>query len=160
MLNKTVQAAAEGMPNLNRRNLLAGLATAPVVALPAVAVAAVEPVTAQERLDAAIAELKAAASELWPDADIHREHVGTPGDTAEALPVMVIVGRSARVCRVPWSGPDVYECRDEKTGQQPIYWVEKTAKGYRCAHWWKGARQGGWLRYSESRLRLVRVLEG
>jgi len=152
-------AAAEGLPNLTRRNLIAGLAAAPVVAVPTLAVAALEPTrSAQERMNAAVAELKLAAAELWPDADIWRESYGTPGDKSEALPVMFIVGRSARVCVVPWTGAGLYECRETKTGKQPVYWVEKTPKGYRCAHWWKGKPQGGWRRYCESQLSLVRVL--
>jgi hypothetical protein len=156
-----VPAAAKGLPNLTRRTLLAGLAAAPVAALPTVAIAAA-PMNAQDRLQAAIAELKAAAYDLWPDIDAVAEHYGQPGDTAEAAPVMVILSRSARVRAVSWSGPGLYECRNEKTGQQPVYWVEKTPRGYRCALWWRGKPQGKWRRFSEARLRLLHrvVAEG
>lgn len=153
-----VPAAAEGLPNLNRRSLLLGIAAAPVITLPTVAVA--RATTAQERLQSAIAELKAAAYEVWPDIVHINERVGVAGDKAEAAPIILVMCRPPQARIVPFHGPGLYECLDRKTGKQPVYWVEKTPKGFRCAHWWKGKPQGGWRRYSESRLQLIRVLEG
>lgn len=55
---------------LNRRSFLRAAPAAGVaLTVPAVAMAEKPVMTARERLDAAIAELKAAASEIWPTAD-------------------------------------------------------------------------------------------
>ncbi|WP_343314894.1 twin-arginine translocation signal domain-containing protein [Brucella sp. BE17] len=55
---------------LNRRSFLRAAPAAGVaLTVPAVAIAEKPVMTARERLDAAIAELKAAAAEIWPTAD-------------------------------------------------------------------------------------------
>src|SRR5689334_9004422 len=114
--------------NVNRRRLLAGLAAAPatVVAAPLPAVAA--PVLSpKQRLDAAAAELLAAASEAWPDFNHTVCHIGEPGDIHEGLPVLITMHRKAEPKYEKWSGPGRYEVQHGKA--RPIYYVERTATG-------------------------------
>lgn len=72
---------------LNRRSFLrAAPAAGAVFAVPALAIAEAKPVmTARERLDAAIAELKAASLEIWPGADDWTVKI----DARPSIPLMI-----------------------------------------------------------------------
>jgi len=63
MPNTPVRAAAEGLPEINRRSLLAGIVLAPVVAAPAEAAPKLTP---EERIDAALQQIGQALLELDP----------------------------------------------------------------------------------------------
>jgi hypothetical protein len=140
---------------MNRRNLLIGIAAASTATVPIAVEAAPTP---QECIALAVAEIKAAASELWPDIDCWRQYYGDAGDACEGLPIFLSGFRPAEPKHENWTGPGWYEVQHGKA--RPIYYIERTATGtYRACHWWKGKRQGGWKRFTDATLKIIRKVE-
>lgn len=142
--------------NATRRSVLLGFAAAPVAALPSVAASAAA-LSPLERFNAALAEIQAAAFELWPDIDTFRTRVGQPGNVHEGMPVLLTAFRRAEPKYEKWSGAGLYEVQHGKA--HPIYWVERAPSGsYRAWHSWRGKRQGGVKRFTDATLKIIRKM--
>lgn len=73
MPNALVQAAAEGLPMLNRRHLLKGAVAGAVIALPVVAEAQAD-LTDEQQLDACVSSLRSILARMHPGASTIHPH--------------------------------------------------------------------------------------
>lgn len=165
MRNDIVSAAGEAMPaaNINRRlflrNTAAAGAVAATIAAPVVAEAAT--VSPRERLDAAIAELKAAAEQIWPDIeDWTANTVSDENAPYAGCPLVIAAHKPSLPKYAEWSGPALYELQDGK--YRPIYYVERVwahmdgAYVYRGCHFWKSKKEGPWVYFGRDELKIIR----
>lgn len=160
MPNALVQAAARGLPKLNRRHLLKGAVAGAAAALPAVAEAH-PALTDEEQLDACISSLRSILARMHPDVDeVKSVYSPMPDDGY----IFSLVGHAPKI---KWSGPGFYEIRERRHDKYTaVLWVDEiwshldNCYGYR-AHALEGGRQVGVSSYfTRSSLYIVRKIEG
>lgn len=145
--------------SITRRLFLGRTASASAVALtvsaPVVAEAVAAPkLTDQEKVQFHIDALKELLTGLHPTADAPHGHYNTTERGSGCIVITAIVNY------IPFDGPGLYEVEDGN--RMPVYWVEgfystmDRTHGYRACHSWKGKRQGPWIYFGESDLRLCR----
>jgi hypothetical protein len=145
-----------------RRSFLRALPiSAAAVALPAAA----QPIqTPADRLDAAIAELRAATEALYPN--VKRWAVVRSEDTDSSCPV-AIVAVGAPSAPVKFTGPGIYEFAllDRPYGKgfvQPVAFLDHSLRRdgwYRWQHYHQGKFQGRGHYVPASRIRIIRKVE-
>lgn len=98
----TVHAAAKGLPVLNRRSLIKGAVAGAAIAVP-VAVEASREMSAEEQVDACVAQLKSLLAKMHPNAKIHPHFLSSRPDGSFRFSMQGDVSFSQ------YSGEGIYE---------------------------------------------------
>lgn len=148
--------------NITRRLFLNTAAASAVAATSIPSAAAVADASSRQRLQAAIAEVKAIALEIWPDINQWTDIVFSDDDGPYTqCPLMLVGHKPALPPYLEWSGPGVYELQRDKT--RPIYYVERVWSAtdgewlYRGCHWWKAKHGGPFVHFgADEQLKIIR----
>lgn len=151
---------------LNLGAVAAASTAAGAVVLPAVAptvvpdpigdLIAATPLSTRERVDRAVAEIRAAYEEAGYG--LTRWGVYHPASPRESFMILAFPPAPPPP---QFEGAGVYETR-LIGGQQPVWWVERTPARpgfYRCRHFWRSKRPGKWQYFAEADLTFVKKIE-